>query len=64
VTDLALDGSAIDGGLYDWFITRAADAPHWFDDLVSGYASFGLGVFALLMLVGWWRARAGLQGQR
>jgi membrane-associated phospholipid phosphatase len=57
VTDLALDGSAIDGGLYHWFITRAADAPHWFDDLVSGYASFGLGVFALLMLVGWWRAR-------
>ncbi|QMU76040.1 phosphatase PAP2 family protein [Streptacidiphilus sp. PB12-B1b] len=57
MTELALDGSAIDGGLYHWFITRAADAPHWFDSLVSGYASFGLGVFALLMVAGWWRAR-------
>jgi len=57
VTLLALNGSAIDGSLYHWFITRAADAPHWFDDLVSFYASYGLGLFALLMVAGWWRAR-------
>ena len=57
MTHLALDGSAIDGGLYHWFITQAAAAPHWFDDLVSFYASYGLGVFALLMVAGWWQAR-------
>ena len=59
MTLLALNGSAIDGSLYHWFITRAADAPHWFDDLVSFYASYGLGLFALLMLGGWWLARGG-----
>ena len=59
MTLLALNGSAIDGSLYHWFITRAADAPHWFDDLVSFYASYGLGLFALLMLAGWWLARGG-----
>ena len=59
MTHLALNGSSIDGGLYHWFITQAADAPHWFDDLVSFYASYGLGLFALLMIAGWWQARAG-----
>jgi membrane-associated phospholipid phosphatase len=59
VTPLALNGSAIDGGLYHWFITRAADSPHWFDQLISFYASYGLGLFALLMVAGWWRARSG-----
>jgi len=59
VTQLALNGSAIDGGLYHWFITQAAGAPHWFDDLISFYASYGLGLFALLMIAGWWLARGG-----
>ena len=58
MTHLALNGSAIDGGLYHWFITQAAHSPHWFDDLVSFYASYGLGLFALLMVAGWWRARS------
>jgi membrane-associated phospholipid phosphatase len=57
VTELALNGAPIDGGLYHWFITQAAHAPHWFDDLISFYATFGLGVFALLMIVCWWQAR-------
>ncbi|WP_042396013.1 phosphatase PAP2 family protein [Streptacidiphilus carbonis] len=53
----ALNGDSIDGSLYHWFITRAADAPHWFDDLVSFYASYGLGLFALMMIWCWWQAR-------
>jgi membrane-associated phospholipid phosphatase len=53
----ALDGSSIDGGLYHWFITQAQHAPHWFDDLVSFYASYGLGLFALMMVWCWWQAR-------
>ncbi|MFC1403656.1 MULTISPECIES: phosphatase PAP2 family protein [Streptacidiphilus] len=53
----ALDGASIDGSLYHWFITRAANAPHWFDDLVSWYASYGLGLFALMMVWCWWQAR-------
>ena len=53
----ALDGSSIDGGLYHWFITQAQNAPHWFDDLVSFYASYGLGLFALMMVWCWWQAR-------
>ena len=52
-----MNGASIDGGLYHWFITQAADAPHWFDNLISFYATYGLGLFALLMVVCWWRAR-------
>ena len=59
MSHLALNGSSIDGGLYRWFIIQAAHAPHWFDQLVSFYASYGLGLFALLMVAGWWRARRG-----
>ena len=54
---LALDGASVDGSLYHWFIVQAANAPHWFDNLISFYATFGLGVFALLMIACWWRAR-------
>lgn len=59
MTHLALNGASIDGGLYHWFITQAAAAPHWFDDLISFYATYGLGLFALLMIAGWWQARNG-----
>ncbi|MEZ0094753.1 phosphatase PAP2 family protein [Streptacidiphilus sp. EB129] len=54
----SLNGASIDGGLYHWFITRAQNAPHWFDNLISFYASYGLGLFALMMIWCWWRARA------
>nr|WP_243639833.1 phosphatase PAP2 family protein [Streptacidiphilus pinicola] len=57
VNDLALNGASIDGGLYSWFTRQAQSAPHWLDDVVSFYATLGLGVFALLMVWGWWQAR-------
>ncbi|MEY9846791.1 phosphatase PAP2 family protein [Streptacidiphilus sp. MAP5-3] len=55
--NLALSGPSIDGGLYSWFTQQAQSAPHWFDDLISFYATLGLGFFALLMVWGWWQAR-------
>jgi undecaprenyl-diphosphatase len=57
VTILALTGPSIDGGLYTWFQQQAQTSPAWFDDLISWYASYGLGLYALMMIWCWWRAR-------
>jgi undecaprenyl-diphosphatase len=54
---LALSGRSVDGGLYTWFTREAHSAPHWFDDVISFYATLGLGFFAVLMVIGWWQAR-------
>ncbi|MER6361242.1 phosphatase PAP2 family protein [Kitasatospora sp. NPDC001527] len=51
------DGSGIDGGLYRLVVGWAEAAPHWFNRLVELWTLLGLGVFALLMLAAWWRAR-------
>lgn len=53
----AFDGSSIDGGVYRGVIGQAQDTPGWLDSIVSAWSSYGLAVFAVLMLVGWWRAR-------
>ncbi|MFC5907868.1 phosphatase PAP2 family protein [Streptacidiphilus monticola] len=57
MTILALTGPSIDGGLYTWFQQQAQTSPAWFDDLISWYASYGLGLYALMMIWCWWRAR-------
>ncbi|PBC77273.1 undecaprenyl-diphosphatase [Streptomyces sp. TLI_235] len=54
---LAYDGSGIDGGLYTRVVGWAGTAPHWLDRLIADWSALGLGVFALLMLGGWWQAR-------
>ncbi|MFD7983277.1 phosphatase PAP2 family protein [Kitasatospora indigofera] len=54
---LAYDGSGIDGGLYSRVVGWADRAPHWLDELVKVWSAVGLGLFALLMLYAWWRAR-------
>lgn len=54
---LGYDGSGIDGGLYSTVVGWADAAPHWLDELVRIWSDAGLVVFALLMLLGWWRAR-------
>ncbi|MFF8773241.1 phosphatase PAP2 family protein [Kitasatospora sp. NPDC015120] len=51
------DGSGIDGGLYRRVVGWADAAPHWFDRLAELWSLLGLGLFALLMLAAWWRAR-------
>ncbi|MFF2951880.1 phosphatase PAP2 family protein [Kitasatospora sp. NPDC057965] len=55
----AYDGSGIDGGLYRRVVGWADAAPHWFNRLVEVWSLIGLGLFALLMLAAWWRARGG-----
>jgi undecaprenyl-diphosphatase len=54
---LAFDGSSIDGWAYTDVVGLAHRAPSWLDSLVSAWATYGLGLFAVLMVVGWWRAR-------
>ncbi|MEV6972562.1 phosphatase PAP2 family protein [Kitasatospora sp. NPDC093806] len=53
----AFDGSGIDGGLYSRVVGWADAAPHWFNQVVEVWSLLGLGLFALLMLAAWWRAR-------
>ncbi|MFI5761586.1 phosphatase PAP2 family protein [Streptomyces sp. NPDC051563] len=55
---LALDGPAVGGNLYTWLTDLAQQAPGWLDGLVTAWSTYGLALFALLMLVAWWRARA------
>ncbi|MEU6067007.1 MULTISPECIES: phosphatase PAP2 family protein [Streptomyces] len=54
---LAIQGSSIDGEAYQDVVAVAHHSPGWLDDVVSIWAAYGLAVFAVLMAVGWWRAR-------
>ncbi|MEU5312685.1 phosphatase PAP2 family protein [Streptomyces sp. NPDC021562] len=53
---LALDGSGIDGS---WFtsVTDLARDTRWLNTPMEVWTNVGLGVFAVLMVMGWWRAR-------
>ncbi|OLZ74565.1 hypothetical protein AV521_02735 [Streptomyces sp. IMTB 2501] len=53
----ALSGSSVDGPLYRHVVGLAHHSPAWLDDLVAVWSAYGLAVCALLMLIGWWRAR-------
>ncbi|MEV6838435.1 phosphatase PAP2 family protein [Streptomyces sp. NPDC051133] len=57
MTALALSGASVDGPLYTDVVDLAHRSPAWLDDTVAVWSAYGLGVFALLMLAGWWRAR-------
>ncbi|MET7456518.1 phosphatase PAP2 family protein [Streptomyces sp. NPDC005574] len=54
---LARNGSAVDGSAYTDVVDLARHAPAWLDDTVSAWSTYGLALFAVLMGVGWWRAR-------
>ncbi|MEU6094975.1 phosphatase PAP2 family protein [Streptomyces sp. NPDC047079] len=54
---LAFDGSSIDGAAYTDVVRLAQRSPDWLDDAVSLWTTFGLALFAALMVIGWWRAR-------
>ncbi|MEU6261017.1 phosphatase PAP2 family protein [Streptomyces sp. NPDC047043] len=54
---LALDGSSIDGPAYTDVVGLARHAPAWLKDTVSVWSTYGLALFAVLMVLGWWRAR-------
>jgi len=53
---LAFDGSGIDGS---WFtaVTDFARDTRWLNTPVELWTNAGLGVFAVLMVIGWWNAR-------
>ncbi|WP_329201604.1 MULTISPECIES: phosphatase PAP2 family protein [unclassified Streptomyces] len=53
----ALDGPSVDGPLYTRVTDLAHRAPGWLDSLMSAWSTYGLALFALLMLAAWWRAR-------
>ncbi|QEU89920.1 phosphatase PAP2 family protein [Streptomyces kanamyceticus] len=54
---LAFDGASIDGSGYREVADLAQRAPGWLDAAVTAWSAYGLAVFALLMVLGWWRAR-------
>lgn len=53
----AYDGSHVDGSAYTDVIGLSRSAPGWLDTLISAWSTYGLALFALLMVAGWWRAR-------
>ncbi|MEU6662493.1 phosphatase PAP2 family protein [Streptomyces sp. NPDC046821] len=54
---LAFSGASVDGGLYTWVTDLANRSPHFVNQVVSLWTDLGLGLFAVLMIVAWWRAR-------
>ncbi|MBV9023402.1 MAG: phosphatase PAP2 family protein [Streptomycetaceae bacterium] len=54
---LAFNGSRIDGGLYAHITGWARTAPAWLDDIIKYWSALGVGIFAVLMVIGWWWAR-------
>ncbi|KOU54391.1 phosphatase PAP2 family protein [Streptomyces sp. WM6378] len=55
-TTQALDGASIDGSLYG-DVTDFAKHTHWLNGTVLAYTTYGVALFAVFMLVGWWIAR-------
>lgn len=53
---LAFDGSGIDGSLFT-SVTGFAHRTTWLNTPLQLWTNAGLGVFAVLMVVGWWNAR-------
>ncbi|MFF7333192.1 phosphatase PAP2 family protein [Streptomyces sp. NPDC008150] len=46
-----------DGPAYTDVVHMASQAPDWLDDAIAVWSAYGLLVFAVLMVLGWWRAR-------
>ncbi|WP_225828428.1 phosphatase PAP2 family protein [Streptomyces naphthomycinicus] len=54
---LAFDGVPVDGSFYRDVVGLAQRSPGWLDTAVTLWSAYGLAVFAVLMVLGWWRAR-------
>jgi membrane-associated phospholipid phosphatase len=53
---LAFDGAGVDGSMFT-AITDFARETRWLNAPIETATNIGLGVFAVLMLIGWWKAR-------
>ncbi|MER6095893.1 phosphatase PAP2 family protein [Streptomyces sp. NPDC001728] len=53
----ALDGSQVDGSVYTDVTDLAHRAPGWLDDVISAWSTYGVVLFAVLVVIAWWRAR-------
>lgn len=53
---LAFDGSGIDGSLFT-SVTDFARDTKWLNTPMELWTNLGLGIFAVLMVLGWWNAR-------
>jgi len=51
--------SGVDADWYRWVVRASQQTPGPVDDTVRIFSDYGLGLFALLMLWAWWRARRG-----
>lgn len=51
--------SGIDAGFYTWITDLAQRVPRPVDTLIQVWSDYGLALFAVLMLIAWWRARKG-----
>jgi undecaprenyl-diphosphatase len=56
-TTQAYDGSTVDGSAYTDVVDLAHRSPGWVNGLVSAWSTYGLALFAVLMLLAWWQAR-------
>lgn len=50
--------SQFDAGLYRWVTDLAQHTPQPLDETIRAFSDYGLGIFAVLMLLAWWRARS------
>lgn len=50
--------SQFDAGLYRWVTDLAHRTPQPLDDVIRFFSDYGLGIFAVMMLAVWWRARS------
>ncbi|MFI1585337.1 phosphatase PAP2 family protein [Embleya sp. NPDC020630] len=57
MTESALSGSSVDGGLYTRVTEWARHAPDFVNRVIDDWTAYGLVVFAALMVLAWWSAR-------
>ncbi|MFF9815377.1 phosphatase PAP2 family protein [Streptomyces sp. NPDC014006] len=55
--NLAFGGASIDGSAYREVVDLAQHSPGWLDTTIRVWSAYGLVVFAVLMVLVWWRAR-------
>ncbi|MEV6806242.1 phosphatase PAP2 family protein [Streptomyces sp. NPDC051132] len=54
---LAFGGASVDGSTYREVVGLAGRSPAWLDTTIGWWSAYGLAVFALFMVLAWWRAR-------